>query len=112
MTRKALAPVLLLATVTLATFGLAQWHPFTPETAPAAEAGGDVTRGETVFSVNCAGCHGTDASGGIGPALGGTGLTATEVASIVAEGRGVMPAGLVEGQDAADVAAYVASLEG
>jgi mono/diheme cytochrome c family protein len=111
MTRKALAPVLLLVTVTLATFGLAVWHPFTPDAATVAEAG-DVGRGEAVFSVNCAGCHGADASGGVGPALVGTGLTAAEVASIVAEGRGVMPAGLVEGQHAADVAAYVASLEG
>jgi cytochrome c551 len=109
-TRRTLAPVILLVTVTLATFGLATWHPFTPDTAPAADAEGDVTRGETVFAVNCSGCHGTDASGGVGPALVGTGLTAAEVVAIVAEGRGVMPAGLVEGQDAADVAAYVASL--
>ncbi len=41
-TRKTLAPVILLVTVTLATFGLATWHPFTPDTAPAAEAEGDV----------------------------------------------------------------------
>ena len=53
-----------------------------------------------------------DATGGVGPSLVGSGLTDTEVASVVAVGRGVMPPGLVEGQEAADVAAYVASLEG
>jgi mono/diheme cytochrome c family protein len=112
MTRKAIVPPLLLAAVTLATFGLAKWHPFSPATSPAAEATGDATRGATVFSVNCAGCHGADATGGVGPSLVGSGLTDTEVASVVAAGRGVMPPGLVEGQEAADVAAYVASLEG
>ena len=71
---------------------------------------GDRTRGKTVFAASCAGCHGADASGGVGPALAGSGLTAAEVAAVVAAGRGVMPAGIVEGQDAADVAAYVASL--
>jgi hypothetical protein len=36
--------------------------------------------------------------------------SAAQVETIVASGRGVMPAGLVKGQEAADVAAYVASL--
>jgi cytochrome c551 len=51
-----------------------------------------------------------DARGGIGPALVGSGLSASEVEAVVAGGRGVMPSGLVEGQDAADVAAYVARI--
>ena len=46
----------------------------------------------------------------IGPSLHAVGLTASEVAEIVALGRGVMPAGAVKGQDAADVAAYVAGI--
>jgi mono/diheme cytochrome c family protein len=104
-------PFALLLVVAAATFGLAQWHPFSPA-APAAGAQpvGDATRGATTFATSCAGCHGADASGGAGPALAGSGLTAEEVASVVASGRGAMPAGIVTGQDAADVAAYVASL--
>ena len=39
-----------------------------------------------------------------------SGLTADEVEAVVATGRGTMPAGLVSGQDLADVAAYVATL--
>ena len=110
MTKRQVAPPLLLVTVTLATFGLAKWHPFTPSAAPATATAGDPTRGRQVFVVNCSGCHGMDAQGGIGPALEGSGLTASVVQAVVAGGRGVMPSGLVEGQDAADVAAYVARI--
>ena len=63
-----------------------------------------------MFAASCAGCHGADASGGSGRRCAGSGLTAPEVAAVVAAGRGVMPAGIVEGQDADDVASYVASL--
>ena len=104
-------PFALLLVVAAATFGLAQWHPFSPS-APAADdpSAGDATRGATVFASSCAGCHGADASGGAGPPLAGSGLTAEEVAAVVASGRGAMPAGIVTGQEAADVAAYVVSL--
>ena len=110
MTKRQAAPPLLLVTVTLATFGLAKWHPFSPAAAPAASVAGDAARGRHVFVVNCAGCHGMDATGGIGPSLHGIGLTAADIGQIVASGRGVMPADVVTGQDAADVAAYVASI--
>ena len=110
MTKRQIGPPLLLVTVTLATFGLAKWHPLTPSAAPVTAIAGDATRGKQVFVVNCSGCHGMDADGGVGPSLHGTGLTAAGVEAIVAAGRGVMPSALVEGQDAADVAAYVASL--
>lgn len=107
--RRVVGPPLLLCTVVAGTLGLAFWHPFKPS-ASSAPVVGDPKRGETVFAATCAGCHGSDASGGIGPALAGSGLTASEVAAVVAAGRGVMPAGLVKGQDADDVASYVASL--
>jgi cytochrome c551 len=107
--RRLVPPLGMLAAVTAATVALAFWHPFTPR-APGAPASGDPARGETVFATSCAGCHGSDATGGIGPSLVGRGLTAVDVEAIVAAGRGVMPAGVVEGQDAADVAAFVATL--
>ena len=110
MTKRQLGPPLALVTVTLATVGLAKWHPFTPSTAANSAVPGDATRGRQVFVVTCSGCHGQDGTGGIGPSLHGIGLTAAQVETIVASGRGVMPAGLVKGQEAADVAAYVASL--
>ena len=47
-----------------------------------------------------------------GPRLVGSGLTAAEVSERVERGGGVMPADLVNGQDQADVVAYVVSISG
>jgi cytochrome c550 len=106
-----LAPLVVLVVVSLAVFGLAEWHPFSPSVPAAATVPtGNPARGAAIFATSCAGCHGTDATGGVGPPLRGSGLTAAEVAAVVASGRGVMPAGIVTGQDAADVAAHVASI--
>jgi mono/diheme cytochrome c family protein len=112
MTRRQLAPPLALVAVTLATVCLAVWHPFSASAvvSGAAAATGDATRGRQVFATTCAGCHGADATGGVGPSLHGIGLTAAEVEAVIASGRGIMPSGLATGQRAADVAAYVASL--
>lgn len=109
--RNPAVPFALLAVVVAATFGLAQWHPFSASAPGAASGGaGDVASGMLLFAGSCAGCHGEDGEGGVGPTLRRSGLTAPEVAAVVATGRGVMPAGLVEGADAADVAAFVASI--
>lgn len=39
------------------------------ETAAAAEPAGDAEAGQTLFVGNCAGCHGAEGGGGVGPAL-------------------------------------------
>jgi mono/diheme cytochrome c family protein len=105
-------PFLVGGAVAAATFALAQAEVFAPS-APAGErASGDAARGEEIFAAECAGCHGGGGAGGVGPRLVGSGVTADEVAEVVAQGRGVMPAGLVTGQDEADVVAYVVSLAG
>lgn len=52
---------------------------------------GDVDA-EGIARDNCASCHGQDFSGGMGPALAGTGLAEDEFTSIVREGQGSMPA--------------------
>lgn len=105
-------PFALLAVVTGATFALAQWHPFSPSEPASSgdEASGNAERGAAIFATTCAGCHGPDAEGGVGPALRGSGLSAAEVEGVIAAGQGTMPAALVTGQDAADVAAHVASI--
>lgn len=104
----------LFALVSLGVYGLAQWQPFAPG-APSAEGAalGDPVRGEAVFARSCATCHGDGGSGGgVGPELVDRGLGADQVAGVVAAGRGVMPAGIVSGAEAADVAAYVAQISG
>lgn len=104
----------LFAVVSLAVYGIARLQPFEPSAPPAAAVpAGDAANGETLFAAKCAGCHGQGGvGGGIGPNLVGTGLDAPAVAGVVAAGRGAMPAGLFTGQDAADVAAYVAGISG
>jgi mono/diheme cytochrome c family protein len=97
--------------IALAVFALAKAQIFEPSAdASAPTATGDAARGETVFETNCAGCHSMGGTGGSGPALQGTGLEASFVTERVREGSGIMPAGLVSGQDEADVVAYVVSI--
>jgi mono/diheme cytochrome c family protein len=77
------------------------------------------TGGRGVFSKYCATCHTLKASnavGKVGPNLDvlhpPKGLILDAIAKGRARGQGQMPAGLVDGQDAQDVAAYVAAVAG
>ncbi len=47
----------------------------------------------------------------VGPRLAGLGLSATQIRKTIVQGKVPMPAGLVDGQDLADVVAYVKSLQ-
>jgi cytochrome c553 len=61
----------------------------------------------------CRACHGASGEGAFGPDLAGRGLNAAQVARAVRQPWGVMPAfteAQFSNQDAADVAAYFASL--
>ena len=75
--------------------------------------------GRAVFGKYCATCHTLKASnavGKVGPNLDvlhpPKGLILDAIAKGRARGQGQMPAGLVDGQDAQDVAAYVAAVAG
>jgi mono/diheme cytochrome c family protein len=112
--RLVVIPVVLLATVSGATFALAKWHPAKPGL-PKIAAGsiklGDQYRGETVFQSTCASCHGANGKGGgIGPRLQGLAITVAQVKAQIDAGGGSMPGGLVKGGDEADVLAYVATI--
>jgi mono/diheme cytochrome c family protein len=102
-------PVLAGAIVVVVVFLLAQWPIFEPSSTTA-PAEGNVESGQEVFTRVCAGCHGDEAEGGTGPRLAGSGLDAQRIADTVEQGVGIMPAGLVEGQEQADVVAYVESI--
>jgi mono/diheme cytochrome c family protein len=77
------------------------------------------TGGRAVFGKYCSTCHTLKASnavGKVGPNLDvlhpPKGLILDAIAKGRARGQGQMPAGLVDGQDAQDVAAYVAAVAG
>jgi mono/diheme cytochrome c family protein len=84
-------------------------------TAPATTAAeaGDAAAGAEVFaSAGCGGCHVYGPAGStaeVGPSLDATALDAEQVATIVADGRGGMPAfgDQLDAEEIADVAAYV-----
>ncbi len=91
--------------------------------AKSAPGGVDLTAsqesGRSIFARNCATCHTLKASnavGRVGPNLDTLhppkGLILDAIANGRARGAGQMPAGVVDGQDAQDVAAYVAGVAG
>ncbi|WP_249871076.1 cytochrome c550 [Oceanobacillus saliphilus] len=63
----------------------------TEQTQEGETAGGDA---DAVYQANCAACHGADLSGGAGPELTqvGSQYSADEIADIVQNGIGAMPA--------------------
>jgi hypothetical protein len=77
-------------------------------------ASGDVAKGQTLFQEKCSGCHVTTpgAAATVGPNLAdlAPSLTEQRILDQIQNGGGPMPAMLVTGQDAKDVAAYVLSL--
>lgn len=112
--RLAAPPLVLFAYVALTVFMLAKAHPFSPAT-PTSSGGnvtlGDAYSGELLFQDRCAGCHGVGGvEGGVGPPLAGTELDLAEIQAQIETGSGVMPGGLVTGDDLDDVLAYVATI--
>ena len=103
-------PIVVGGAVVAVTFVLAQAQVFAPSAPAETGTAGDPVRGAEIFAGECSGCHGDGGTGGVGPALVGTGLDSVQVATVVQQGRGVMPAGLASGQDEADVVAYVVSV--
>ena len=70
------------------------------------EGGGETDDPEAIFQDTCATCHGDDLSGDMGPNLQEVGSrhSEDEIKDIVMNGKGQMPSGLVE-EDQADALA-------
>lgn len=68
-------------------------------------------QGEKIYQLTCAMCHGQNLEGGVGPELYtvGSRLTADEIESIILNGQGGMPAGMVEGIDAVTASKWLAT---
>ncbi len=74
------------------------------------EAAGDFDP-EATAQANCISCHGSSYEGGVGPSLVATELPQEDIEDIVVNGKGTMPAGLIEEANAAAMAEWVLSLE-
>jgi sulfite dehydrogenase len=79
-------------------------------------SGADLAAGKASFTATCGGCHtlkDAGTNGKVGPDLDSLApLTAERVAQQIKNGGGPMPPGLLTGADAANTAAYVASVAG
>ena len=75
---------------------------------------GDSQRGAELYQASCVVCHGSRATGGIGPRLAGNPVISNDEAfwKVVHEGRHVMPPleGVVTDQQLADIRAWLKSL--
>ncbi|WP_181350632.1 cytochrome c550 [Thalassobacillus sp. CUG 92003] len=69
---------------------------------------------EEIFQNNCAQCHGSDLSGGNGPALQdvGSSLSKDDILGVIQEGPGAMPANAVQGEEADLVAEWLSKKTG
>lgn len=79
-----------------------------------ASVGADLAAGKALFIKTCGGCHSLKDAGTTGqsaPDLNSP-ISAAGVAAQIKAGGGFMPAKLLTGADAANVAAYVASVAG
>jgi mono/diheme cytochrome c family protein len=110
--RLVVTPLLLFAAVSSGVFTLAKLHLARPGLPKATSVQlGDFYNGETVFSQNCAGCHGqAGAGGGIGPKLAGSKISLALAKGRIDAGGGVMPAGIVSDKQERDVLAYLATI--
>lgn len=68
---------------------------------------------EDIYKQNCISCHGDAYQGGVGPALKGVAdrLSEDEVKDVITNGRGAMPAGLVEESNLDAMAKYIHGLK-
>lgn len=72
------------------------------EAAAEQPAAGGAAEAEGIAKSTCAGCHGVDLKGQVGPNLHNIGskLSKDEIVNILKNGRGGMPKGLVPGKEA------------
>lgn len=75
-----------------------------------ASGGYDAAKAEALYNQSCAACHGQNLEGTVGPNLQtvGSRLSKDEILDILQNGRGTMPGGLVKGEDAETLAAWLA----
>lgn len=88
-------------------------RPADPYTQEVLALTGDVERGGDIFLMNCATCHGFDATGRVGPSLQGVGERKSErqlIEQVVSGKTPPMPQFQPSAQDMADLLSYLKTL--
>ncbi|WP_042463030.1 cytochrome c551 [Neobacillus dielmonensis] len=76
------------------------------------KGGGDTASDAAeIFDQNCSSCHGGNLQGGMGPNLTkvGSRYSQDEIRNIIKNGKGAMPKNVIEGDDADEVAKWLAA---
>jgi cytochrome c551 len=105
--------ILLGLMLTLAACGGGEEETAQNETNGGTTGGMETTAPEGIYKKSCSSCHGGNLEGNIGPALKkvGSKYTEEEILSIIQNGQGSMPKGLIQGTDAETVAAWLATMK-
>lgn len=73
----------------------------------------DAEAAEATYEQQCLSCHGENLQGKVGPGLSNVGarLSKDQILSILKNGKGQMPANLVEGEEAENLASWLAAMK-
>ncbi|MRX72211.1 c-type cytochrome [Bacillus lacus] len=79
----------------------------------AGEGSVDTAEAEELYLQSCASCHGQNFQGGAGPSLENIGgkYDHDQIESIILNGRGNMPKGILQGEDATVVAQWLSEMK-
>ncbi|MBM6616308.1 cytochrome c551 [Bacillus suaedaesalsae] len=108
--KKTFMVILFGAMLTLAACGGGDEEASPNESAGGETSGAETTAAEPIYQKSCAGCHGGDLQGGMGPGLTkvGSKYSEEEILNIIHNGQGNMPKGVIQGAEAEAVAAWLA----
>ncbi|WP_033543436.1 cytochrome c551 [Planococcus sp. CAU13] len=111
--KKSLMALLFGTTLILGACGGGETTEEPPENSPAEAPAGEESSvdAEQIVNQNCISCHGENLEGqGNFPALNDVGsrLSEDEILTVILEGKGAMPAKIIEGEEAEAVAAWLA----
>ncbi len=108
--------MLALSVILLSACGSGSNAPQNQGSAPPTGESGTTTEGQTakvdaatVYQTNCASCHGQNLEGNVGPALNHIGATLSkdQILSTIKNGKGIMPANIIQGEEADAVASWL-----
>ena len=111
--RIALIALAFLFVVFLAILGIYQLNASSPYIRDVMSRQGDTVQGHAIFLMNCAGCHGTEAAGRVGPSLRDVSSRKSKVSiihQVISGTTPPMPQFQPSPQEMADLLSYLTSL--